>query len=256
ADHPDEGLRAQAQENLRLIAAELSNQLIVEAEAAGESLPELAGREFSVLSELEQPLVEASIRLRSGGNNELSLQLLDGADAFGLRGGLIDDNRAWALVALGRLPEAVAVWRELEALSDKNVFVAMARERLQSYAAEADRLVTMNKAQALIAECQIDNVKSLLMQAMLDDPSFDGYSTTLIEVLKIDRGSKDDVDLLEQRLEDDQLGLEVFDLYLDHVEQRLKGISVGISPSVVVPTNQSCPENSPKFYCGRDALHA
>ena len=58
-DHPEEGRRTQAQENLRLIAGELSKQLIELAEAAGESLPEFAGREFSAMSEFEQPLVEA-----------------------------------------------------------------------------------------------------------------------------------------------------------------------------------------------------
>ena len=42
--------------------------------------------------------MEASIRLRSGGSDELSLQLLDAAVAFGLRSGLVNDNRAWALV--------------------------------------------------------------------------------------------------------------------------------------------------------------
>ena len=93
--------RTQAQENLRLLAGELSEQLIELAEAGGESLPEFEGSEFSALAEFEQPLVEASIRLRSGGNNELSLQLLDAAVVFGVRSGLVDDNRAWALAGSG-----------------------------------------------------------------------------------------------------------------------------------------------------------
>ena len=83
---------------------ELGKQLIEPAEAGGESLPEFEGREFSALGDFEQPLVEASIRLRSGGNNELSLQVLDAAVVFGVRSGLVDDNRAWALAGLGRLP--------------------------------------------------------------------------------------------------------------------------------------------------------
>ena len=228
--HPDEGLRAQAQENLRLQAGELSNQLIELAEAAGENLPEFEGREFSALAELEQPLVEASIRLRSGGNNELSLQLLNAAVEFGVRSGLVDDNRAWALAGLGRLPEAVALWREVEALSNNNIFVEMARERLQSYAAEADRLVVMNKTQALVDEGQIEQTKAMLVQAMLDDPTWDGYTTMLIQVLKTERGLKVDADLLERQLQEDQLSLEAFDLYIDLVEQRLQGVAAS-SPS-------------------------
>ena len=211
---------------------ELNKQLIELAEAAGESLPELEGREFSGLAEFEQPLVDASIRLRSGGSNELSLQLLDAAVAFGVRSGLVDDNRAWALVGLGRLPEAVVLWRELEALTDQDELAELARERLQSYALKADRLVAMNKAQVLVDEEQSEQAKSLLKQAMLDDPSWDGYTAMLIHVLKTERVQNVDSDLLKRELEEDHLRLEVFDLYLDLVEQHLKENSVN-SSSVV-----------------------
>ena len=227
--HQDEGLRTQAQANLRQQTGELRKQLIELSEAAGERLPELAGREFSELSEFEQPLVEASIRLRSGGRNELSLQLLDAAVAFGVRSGLIDDNRARALVGLGRLPEAVVLWRELEASTEDDVLAALAREKIQSYASyatEADRLVAMNKVQVLIDEGQIEQAKIGLVQAMLEDPSWDGYTTTLIQVLKKERGYKVDVDSPERELVDSQLSLESFELYLDLVEQRIKNSSV------------------------------
>ncbi|WP_186494274.1 hypothetical protein [Synechococcus sp. A15-62] len=227
--HQEEGLRTQAQDNLRLLAAELSNQLKQLAEAAGESLVEFEGREFSALSELEQPLVEASIRLRSGGNNELSLQLLDAAVEFGVRSGLVDDNRAWSLVGLGRLPEAVGLWRELEASSDNDALVEMVQERLRNYATEADRISQTNKAQLLNDEGLYQQAKILLVRAMLDDPSWDGYTTKLIEVLKTERGYEDDADLLQRELEEDQFSLEVFDLYLDYVERRLKEIDVSSS---------------------------
>ena len=215
ADHPDEGLRTQAQENLRLIAAELSNQLIELAQASGASLPEFEGREFSSLAELELPLLEASIRLRSEGSNELSLELLNAAVEFGVRSGLVDDNRAWALVGLGRLPEAVVLWRELEALAENDVYASMARERLQRYATEADRLAVPNKAQLLVDGGQIEQAKTLLLQAMLDDPSWDGYMTKLIQILKTEPGCQDD---------ENQLNLKAFDFYLDLVEERLKDL--------------------------------
>ena len=127
-DHPDESRRTQAQENLRLLAGELSEQLIELAEAGGESLPEFEGSEFSALAEFEQPLVEASIRLRSGGNNELSLQLLDAAVVFGVRSGLVDDNRAWALAGLGRRTEAMGLWNELLDHPDEKSTDASSRE--------------------------------------------------------------------------------------------------------------------------------
>lgn len=93
---------------------------------------------------------------------------------------MVDDNRAWALVGLGRLPEAVVLWRELEASSDSDDLVAMARERLQSYATQADSLVETYKAQVLIDEGQIEQAKFVLVEEMLDDPSRDGYTTALI----------------------------------------------------------------------------
>ena len=80
----------------------------------------------------------------------------------------------------------------------------------------------MNKTQELVDEGQIEQAKAMLVQAMLDDPTWDGYTTTLIQVLKTERGLKVDADLLERELQEDQLSLEVFDLYLNLVEQRLK----------------------------------
>ena len=228
-DHPDEGVRTQAQANLRLLAAELSKQLIELAESSGESLPEFEGREFSAVAEFEQPLVESSMRLRSGGNNELSLQLLDAAVEFGVRSGLVDDNRAWSLVGLGRLPEAVGLWRELQASPEQDC-AAMARERLLSYASEADRIVVTNNAQMLVDEGHIDQAKTVLLQAMMDAPEWDSsWTTMLIHMLKTHYGYKGNADLLERELKEDHLSLEVFDLYLDLVEQRLKDVVVSSS---------------------------
>ena len=207
---------------------DFSKQLTELVEAAGKSLPEFEGREFSGLSDLELPLVEASIRLRTEGSHELSLELLESAVAFGLRSGLIDDNRAWALVGLGRLPEAVALWRQLEALTDQDELAAIARERLDIYAIKAYRLVEMNKAHLLIKEGQIDESKTVLLRAMLDDPSWDGYAKTLIRLLKKERGHLDDTDVLRREYQEEQLNLEVFDLYLDFVEQRLKDDAVSL----------------------------
>ena len=223
-EHEEEGLRTIAQDNLRLVAGELSKQLIELLEAGGESLPEIEGREFGGLSEFEQPLVDASIRLRSGGRNELSLQLLETAVAFGLRSGLVDDNRAWALVGLGRLPEAVALWREMEVLPDKEL-AAIAGERLHIYATEADRVIVRRKVQVLVDEGQIDQAKTVLLQAMLDDPTWHSCTTYLIQVLMIERGYKEDVGLTERKLVEAKLSLEVIDLYLDFVEKRIKDVA-------------------------------
>ena len=84
----------------------------------------------------------------------------------------------------------------------------------------------MNKVQVLIDKGQIEQAKICLVQAMLDDPSWEGYMTTLIQVLKKERGHKIDADSLERELVDNQFSLESFQLYLDLVEQRIKNSSV------------------------------
>ena len=64
---------------------------------------------------------------------------------------------------------------------------------------------------------------------MLQDPTWDGYTTRLTQLLKTERGPSGDAELLEREMEEDQLSLEVFDLYLDLVEQRLKDVAGRIS---------------------------
>ena len=125
-------------------------------------------------------------------------------------------------MGLGRLPEAVGLWRELEAISDNDALVAMARERLQSYATKADRIVETHKVQTLVDEGQIEQAKILLLQAMLEDPNWDDCTRMLIHILKIDRDENGDSDMLD--LENYRLSLEINDSFLDLVEQRLNEI--------------------------------
>ena len=60
-------------------------------------------------------LLEQAIRLRSSGQAQQSLELLERAKAQGVTNGWVDDNRARALVKLDRLEEARDLWRGLEA---------------------------------------------------------------------------------------------------------------------------------------------
>ena len=68
----------------------------------------------------------------------------------------------------------------------------------------------------------MEQAKTLLVRAMLADPGWEGYTTALKQVLKREKGSNDEADLMERELEDDQLNLQAFDVYLDLVEERLK----------------------------------
>ena len=77
-----------------------------------------------------QEVLEEAIRLRESGQSELSLALLDRAQAEGFQSPWLLDNRARALLALDRVTEACDLWRQLaDSAADKNAS-ASAKEML------------------------------------------------------------------------------------------------------------------------------
>ena len=71
-------------------------------------------------AELDLPRVvaEKAIQLRDEKRSEVSLQLLEAAAQQGICGGWLDDNRARALLDLGRHEEARTLWTSLRQLDD------------------------------------------------------------------------------------------------------------------------------------------
>ena len=67
----------------------------------------------SAAEDLTMAVLEQSIAFREAGQAALSLSLLDRARAAGLGSGWLQDNRARALVVLGRSDAALAIWAEL-----------------------------------------------------------------------------------------------------------------------------------------------
>jgi len=66
-------------------------------------------------------LLEQAIDLREQGQAEASLELLEQAEADGFSSPWLQDNRARALVHLGRRYEAIALWQELEDSDDSDL---------------------------------------------------------------------------------------------------------------------------------------
>jgi len=75
-------------------------------------------------------LIPTAIQLRQQGQAAASLALLDAALNAGHRSPWIEDNRARALVDLGRPPEAIALWEQLQSHDDPAV-VEAAQQMLQ-----------------------------------------------------------------------------------------------------------------------------
>lgn len=81
-------------------------------------------------------VLEEAIRLRDDGRPELSLALLDQAQAEGHQDGWLTDNRARALVQLQRHEEAKRLWTDLKSSEDLTLRT-VAQQNLQALALEA-----------------------------------------------------------------------------------------------------------------------
>ena len=100
-------------------------------------------------------VLEEAIRLREDGQPELSLALLDQAEAEGHRDGWLTDNRARALVQLQRHAEAKQLWTTLRSSEDLNLRTA-AQQNLQALALEAGMNRFHIEVQALARELSWD----------------------------------------------------------------------------------------------------
>ncbi len=111
-------------------------------------------------------VLEEAIRLRDDGRPDLSLALLDQAEAEGHRDGWLTDNRARALVQLQRHEEAKRLWRDLKSSEDKALRAA-ALQNLQVLALEAGMSGFHIEVQALARELSWDlkHIQPVLIHA-------------------------------------------------------------------------------------------
>ena len=75
----------------------------------------------SDFKEFEMFVLKEVIELRSAGNPEISLLLIQKAQQLGFQSSMLIDNKARALVSLNQLREAIIVWDELVDSPDENV---------------------------------------------------------------------------------------------------------------------------------------
>lgn len=106
----------------------LLDDLILLCQQAGTTAAELIAKDAEV--DPLSAVLRQSIALREQGLDALSLQVLDQAQSAGLSSGWLEDNRARALVALGRSDEALAIWADLSADAGDATLQAFARTAL------------------------------------------------------------------------------------------------------------------------------
>ena len=111
-------------------------------------------------------VLEEAIRLRDDGRPELSLALLDQAEAEGHRDGWLTDNRARALVQLQRHEEAKRLWTDLENSEDLTLRT-VALQNLQALALEARVSSFHIEVQALARELswELERIRPELIHA-------------------------------------------------------------------------------------------
>ena len=111
-------------------------------------------------------VLEEAIRLRDDGRPDLSLALLDQAEAEGHRDGWLTDNRARALVQLQRHEEAKRLWRNLKSSEDQALRAA-AVQNLQVLALEAGMSGFHIEVQALARELswELERIRPELIHA-------------------------------------------------------------------------------------------
>ena len=111
-------------------------------------------------------VLEEAIRLREDGRPDLSLALLDQAEAEGHRDGWLTDNRARALVQLQRHEEAKRLWRDLKSSEDQALRAA-ALQNLQVLALEAGMSGFHIEVQALARELswELERIRPELIHA-------------------------------------------------------------------------------------------
>lgn len=105
----------------KLIFTSLHNKLYQLATKHNWPLNHLQDPSPQTLHSFTNSILREAIDARDSGHPSLSLSLLDTTLACGIKGPWLDDNRARALMDLGRCEEAVEIWRKLCTHPNKDI---------------------------------------------------------------------------------------------------------------------------------------
>ena len=162
--------------------------------------------------------LQEAITTRESNRVGLSLALMEEAINQGWSSPWVLDNRARALVPMGRRDEAQAIWRELLAGQDRNAAV-MAEEALKLLEAEAQRAQLAQEAQGLIAAGRLEDAQALLLEALVQDPDSKELNELLASSVAGQLEQPDE--LLGRELLAVNRNLRIHELMLERFEQQL-----------------------------------
>ena len=140
-------------------------------------------------------VLRQSIALREQGFDALSLQLLDEAQSAGISSGWMNDNRARAMIRLGRIEPALQLWTELLIDGSDAALQACAQRALDRFQWPQDLVAALdegNLQQAQLAlDCWFDGLAEPALGTRELLRVFDQGDTKLLRLIP----------LLKQRLE-------------------------------------------------------
>jgi predicted Zn-dependent protease len=165
---------------------------------------------------LDLALREA-ISSREAGKPGLSLALMEEAIQQGWQNPWLHDNRARALVNLGRREEAIGVWQELSGNADGHA-AGLAREALAQQERLVERDAQLQQAENLLHSGQPTQAEPLLLQAWLTQPDDPRIQRLLEQTIPPKTGGGD---LLDQELAAVNHRLAVQEWLQEHLEQLL-----------------------------------
>lgn len=164
--------------------------------------------------------LEEAIAAREAGRAGLSLALMEEALQQGWQSPWLHDNRARALVNLGRSDEAIQVWTELVAAEDATA-ASMALEALAQHQAQQKLEQQRQQAQRLLEQGQRDQAQTLLLQTWLQHPKDTGLLELMEQVQPSATSGGGDA-LLDGELAPVNRRLTLQENLLNALEQRLK----------------------------------
>ena len=176
--------------------------------------------------DLEKLVLQEAISARRSGRAEFSYNLILKSCELGITSLRLKDNQARALINLKRIPEAVAIWRELLNSTDKSEFKQQIQKMLDEYGLISDRDCIIEKCSEYAADGDMDAAKSIAINAIIDDPDWDESMDLLLNILKIESGKVDGQSSMNSDLQDHQLDLKSYQLIINHIERRVENLSL------------------------------
>ena len=173
-----------------------------------------------------QLAVEEAIASREAGKAGLSLALMEEALNQGWQSPWLHDNRARALVNLGRGDEALAAWQELSRHSDAAA-AAMAREAIAQQQEQQRLQALVEQGRQRLDQGQPQQAEALLLEAWLGRPE-DATTQQLLErAIHGQQPVAAGHDLLDQELAAVNRQLAVQERLQELLEQRLSASGSG-----------------------------